>query len=647
MVVLSRPMKRVKRVVADSESDCDYCYPFHQFGDGACYEGPFRSNIRSFLETYAEGPLPLKISSPPFVQRWRLGLRLEDENICIILNVAEESVPATEHSHPSSVHCSHCRLAGWNGNPVCTRRYHFIIQADATLTKTCPFCGASDRFSSSRCKGCDNEISKESDLEEESEVVLEDPSQLLHGVLHANGFGHLLRVNGREGGSQFLSGCDIMGLWDRICILLRVRKISVMDVSKKYGLDYRLLHAVQKGHPWYGNWGYVFATGSFALTFDSYKTALECLSKTPLASVLSDVGKYNPQLKRTVQFYCSLSKEPIVTVQDLIRLIMELLHKFRDQIDASKFSVLSFVNTNAMNTEPVEPKWTPTEVGQVTSVMLRILQAADRSKWIAWQDLKGAVCCATDPELVDFVLRGLGGKVLANQIVQCRCMFSSRTLGYRLKDRDSTIIESHYESQSNSGQSIKVHILEDLKMIYHTLLQPLPAAAFGHYGLGKQSADASRKLLDCKQFTKDYEAKHPTVKKDTSTIRVFAVAEILEEQKTLERPPPELLVLPQNATVADLKHEAAEAFKDVYICFKRFRIKNIPELRCRDDSVDWMRHLGPGSVVTVEGCFSGNISMFRTERGTQVWTVDCSCGTREDDGELMIQCDKCQVWQHT
>ena len=45
-----------------------------------------------------------------------------------------------------------------------------------------------------------------------SGCVLESHSHLLHGVLHLNGFGHLLRVNGREGGSQQLSGA---ALWLR------------------------------------------------------------------------------------------------------------------------------------------------------------------------------------------------------------------------------------------------------------------------------------------------------------------------------------------------------------------------------------------------------------------------------------------------
>ena len=52
---------------------------------------------------------------------------------------------------------------------------------------------------------------------------LDDTTHLLHGVVHANGYGHLLRVNGREGGSRILSGCHIMDFWDRLCKNLGVR----------------------------------------------------------------------------------------------------------------------------------------------------------------------------------------------------------------------------------------------------------------------------------------------------------------------------------------------------------------------------------------------------------------------------------------
>lgn len=57
-----------------------------------------------------------------------------------------------------------------------------------------------------RCKSC-NHVMMEDDVENWVFQQLEDTTHLLHGVVHANGFGHLFRVNGSEGGSPVLSGC--------------------------------------------------------------------------------------------------------------------------------------------------------------------------------------------------------------------------------------------------------------------------------------------------------------------------------------------------------------------------------------------------------------------------------------------------------
>jgi hypothetical protein len=46
---------------------------------------------------------------------------------------------------------------------------------------------------------------------------------LLHDIVHENGFGHLLRINSRAGGSSHLIGYEIMDFWDRLCKYLRVR----------------------------------------------------------------------------------------------------------------------------------------------------------------------------------------------------------------------------------------------------------------------------------------------------------------------------------------------------------------------------------------------------------------------------------------
>lgn len=63
---------------------------------------------------------------------------------------------------------------------------------------------------------------------------LEDTSHLLHGVVHANGYGHLLRVNGREGGSRVLSGQHIMDFWDRMCKALGIRLGPLISVLYRF-----------------------------------------------------------------------------------------------------------------------------------------------------------------------------------------------------------------------------------------------------------------------------------------------------------------------------------------------------------------------------------------------------------------------------
>lgn len=61
------------------------------------------------------------------------------------------------------------------------------------------------------------------DVEDWLYLQLEDNTHLLHAVVHSNGFGHLLTLNGRQGGSKLLSGRQVMDFWDRLCQTLAVR----------------------------------------------------------------------------------------------------------------------------------------------------------------------------------------------------------------------------------------------------------------------------------------------------------------------------------------------------------------------------------------------------------------------------------------
>ena len=93
-------------------------------------------------------------------------------------------------------------------DPICVMAYGYLM-----------WCMILSIF---RCKSC-NRVTTTDDVEDWVYHQLENTTHLLHGVVHANGYGHLLRVNGREGGSRILSGCRIMDFWDRLCKTLGVR----------------------------------------------------------------------------------------------------------------------------------------------------------------------------------------------------------------------------------------------------------------------------------------------------------------------------------------------------------------------------------------------------------------------------------------
>lgn len=112
-------------------------------------------------------------------------------------------------------------IIGWGHHPVSCSRFHFILpSADSaavldTAERCCPSCEATCPAVSTECPQCGVDLRRTS--------VLEVQSHLLHGVLHSNGFGHLMRINGRERGSRVLSGSQLMDLWDHLCYLLKAR----------------------------------------------------------------------------------------------------------------------------------------------------------------------------------------------------------------------------------------------------------------------------------------------------------------------------------------------------------------------------------------------------------------------------------------
>lgn len=203
------------------------------------------------------------------------------------------------------------------------------------------------------------------------------------------------------------------------------RKISVMDVSKKFGMDFRLLHAVTSGQTWYGNWGYEFGAGSFALTLGVYQTAVKEISDIPIASFLSDGNDGQPppaRLRDVIVCYLSISGNCLATVKDLFCFILQLLHDSHKQGKDSKTSRAYEIPLSL---------WSDNDVKRAECAMIKVLKAINGSHWVSWKALKGASFRAGPPQLLDYCLKELGGRVIDSKIVDVRRNSETDVIEYR------------------------------------------------------------------------------------------------------------------------------------------------------------------------------------------------------------------------
>ncbi|KAJ6379646.1 hypothetical protein OIU76_016318 [Salix suchowensis] len=608
---------------------------------------PFRDNIKTFLSCHAR--VTFLPSLFPSLLTWQILFRIGDlvldgpgiSPVVLALDIVEEDVTKS----PRSVYCNQCRVAGWSGHPVCKKRYHFIIRASSSspadgYQRSCSRCGNwwLHVSSESRCMWCD----PADDIEEWVYSQFEDNTHLLHGVVHSNGFGHLILVNGREGGSTVLTGSDIMNFWDRLCVTLAVRKVSVMDVSRKYGMEYRLLNAITKGHSWYGGWGYEFGCGSYAITLDAYKKAAESLSSVPLAPLLFRGRGPQTRLQALISFYRSLSDSDLVTMKDLFSFLFSLIHESNGS--------LTF-KTALNNFKPAANilcAWTRDDAERVQQAMIKVLAAASgKANWVTRHALKGVMCKTASPELLDYCLKHLGGKLAAGGMaVQARCNHpNSFDLEFRLEPLSS----KHNGNGLDSNQPSKEHVIGDLKFLFDSLVHPETMVNYRPLVTREDVIDSATKLLDCKQFMKDYNRPSKQMADNPFAIQLWCHVEFSEHLKEDPAIPPELIVLPSNGTVADLKTEATKTFQEVYVMLNRFEACELLDYGSLEDSITIKFLVGQSGTVRIKGTCPSKHALrhFRMEKGQENWIVDCMCGAKDDDGERMLACDACGVWQHT
>ncbi|CAN6475384.1 unnamed protein product [Victoria cruziana] len=416
------------------------------------------------------------------------------------------------------------------------------------------------------------------------------------------------------------------------------RKVSVMDVSKKYGLEFRLLNAVAEGRPWYGNWGYEFGSGSFAITLDSYAQAVRAISCIPLEPFLVEERSRRTPLYDIISFYSSLSTGPLSTLQDLVLFIMTLVHDIRTNQPSSA----------SRKTEGRElSRWRADDVSQVDGALIKVLDVATTSSWVTYRSLRGAISRSRDPELVDFCLKHLPGRKVGDKVVRSQFNPASKALEYRLEARGGILGES---DSCPAAVPSEEHLLHDLKYVYQTLVHPQTMMNYRPSETKALAMDSARKLLDCKQFVKNFGARYSREQQYNSFITTLCKVELIDQPEDFISPPPEIINLPKSATLSDLKLEITKAFRDVYISFRQFQVEELPDFKHIDDSSQLSLHWSSSTtpIIARGRCpVNRNFFQFIMERGTESWTVDCQCGAQDDDGEKMLACDVCGVWQHT
>jgi hypothetical protein len=203
--------------------------------------------------------------------------------------------------------------------------------------------------------------------------------------------------------------------------MINFRKVSVMDVSKKFGVDYRVLHAVATGCSWYGQWGFILGSGSFGTTSETYCKAIENISSVPLSHLFPHSRSPRNQLQDTIAFYQSLSKRHLNTIRDLFLYVSGLaanksVHKKEIEYDINS----------------IEGNWTDKEIKRAVDVALKVLRAAD--SWVAMRSLKAATAHPIgSPQLVDYCLKTIGGtRTYDGMVVVARCNSETNTIEYRL-----------------------------------------------------------------------------------------------------------------------------------------------------------------------------------------------------------------------
>lgn len=446
-----------------------------------------------------------------------------------------------------------------------------------------------------------------------------------------------------------------------VCKYVEYRKIGLNDASHKKGMELRLLHGVAKGEPWFGRWGFRFGSGTYGVTQKIYEKALESVRNVPLCLLNHHLTSLNCETPILLSKYQTLSTEPLITLSDLFMFMLHLHSRLpRDSyMNNSRNQIISIDSTNC--------RWSQKRIQMAIKVVIESLKRVEY-RWISRQEVRDAARnYIGDTGLLDFVLKSLGNQVVGNYLVRRSLNPVKKVLEYCLEDISNLLPSSNHElitlqNQNPMGKSTtnghnkitRGQVMKDMVYFYKHILMDYKGV-LGPIGILNQIGMASRAILDAKYFIKEYHYIRDTSAKTFHLDRgdklgIFCtIALKCHHNNEIKMPPQEYIVVNKDATLSEVYGEAERVFREIYWELRDVVVESIADGHREITRVDEMALNGKKGLV-----LEGNVGMMMNievkcydDDNKKDKRIECECGAKEEDGERMVCCDICEVWQHT
>ena len=428
--------------------------------------------------------------------------------------------------------------------------------------------------------------------------------------------------------------------------------MSLNDISQKRGMELRLLHGIAYGEPWFRRWGYKFGRGTFCVTQPMYQKAVKAIQGLPLGLLGYHFGTSNHDIPIIFSRYQTLSDHSLVTLGDLFHFMFELKSRLPKDNCINTYNQGVLMETTC--------RWSPKRVEMATRVIVEALKRAE-FRWVSRQEVRDAArVYIGDTGLLDLVLKSLGNHIVGNYLVHRSLNPVTKVLEYCLEDISNVLPNQEGLVMTNPKVKARykinrVQLMKDMFYLYKYILKDQKLAL--STGIFSAIPVATRIIHDSKYLIKEYCGEFP-LKVElglegmlnlycTISLRSNEVAD--EEGSRKAMPPYECVTLKNNATIDELKLEVERNFREMYWGLRSFVVESVLNLNAKGTDLVF-GHVEVGHKLVFKGSTKEQgviISEQIHECGLTNHVVDCPCGAKDDDGERMVSCDICEVWQHT